>query len=195
MMVFCPHCGRAWEPESENTASEAKCPSCFASFLAPPASDRPATTATLPTAKIPTAPTVRDRTTEEQSIYADGSVSITTARAMIHGTTYALRNITSVRMAVTHPNTHCATALMTVSILVGIGSLGVLYFSWIAGLVFLFLATIGWLSARAWFRTYRADYRIIIVSSSGETEALTSKDESRVQKIVESINCAIALYH
>src|SRR4051794_1150422 len=34
----------------------------------------------------------------EENIYSDDNVSVTTARIVISGTTYALRNITSVRM-------------------------------------------------------------------------------------------------
>jgi hypothetical protein len=40
----------------------------------------------------------------EERIYADDNVSVTTARIVVSGTTYALRNITSVRMTSTVPS-------------------------------------------------------------------------------------------
>ena len=40
----------------------------------------------------------------EEGIYADDNVSVTTARIVISATTYALRNITSVRMTRTVPS-------------------------------------------------------------------------------------------
>ncbi len=49
----------------------------------------------------------------EETIYSDNNVSVTTTRVMISGTTYALRNITSVKMAMTPASQGCAIVLLT----------------------------------------------------------------------------------
>lgn len=53
----------------------------------------------------------------EETIYVDNNVSVTTARVIIFGTTYALRNITSVKMTTTPPSNGCAVTLIVVGAL------------------------------------------------------------------------------
>jgi hypothetical protein len=48
----------------------------------------------------------------EENIYSDSDVSVTTARIIVSGTTYALSNITSVKMTETAGNSGCAVALI-----------------------------------------------------------------------------------
>jgi hypothetical protein len=52
----------------------------------------------------------------EENIYSDSDVSVTTARIIVSGTTYALRNITSVKMTETAGNSGCAVALIIVGL-------------------------------------------------------------------------------
>jgi hypothetical protein len=131
----------------------------------------------------------------EENIYSDGSVSVTTARIMIGGTTYALRNITSVRMTTTEPQTGGAIALIVVGAFFILGSFGGLAQRVTAGV--LWLLVIGIIIAGGGFLSLRAlkpAYNITIASSAGEIRALTSPNKDYIAKIVSSINEAIVRY-
>ena len=51
----------------------------------------------------------------EETIYSDNNVSISTSRITAGGTTYALRNVSSVKMTTTPAKTGCAIALIIVA--------------------------------------------------------------------------------
>jgi hypothetical protein len=127
----------------------------------------------------------------EQIIYSDNTVSVSTSRIVISGTTYALRNISSVKMTFAPAKTGCAIALIVFGALILIGSLAQGGQSIVAGLIG--GAVIGGLGF-LWLRSCKADYFVTIASSSGEVRALTSKDKSYVEKIVAAINDAIIRY-
>jgi len=58
----------------------------------------------------------------EENIYSDNNVSVTTARIIVSGTTYALRNITSVKMTATKGEPVIPVVLMIVGVIVvGVG--------------------------------------------------------------------------
>jgi len=131
----------------------------------------------------------------EESIYSDGNVSITTARIMIGGTTYALRNITSVRMTTTEPQTGGAIALIVVGAFPILDTLDGFAQGGSAGGLWLLVVGIviggsGVLSLRA----LKPAYSIIVASSAGEIRALTSPNKDYIAKIVSSINEAIVRY-
>lgn len=136
----------------------------------------------------------------EETVYSDSNVSVTTARVVISGTTYALRNLTSVKMT-SSPSGQvgCAAVLLIPGILMLLLSLASCGISGLAGLVegvgagLVGLVISGGIitAAIAWMRKSRANYHVTISSSSGEAHALTSKDRNYVEKIVASINDAI----
>ena len=127
----------------------------------------------------------------EEVIYSDRRVSITTSRLVFGATTYALRNITSVKIGSTpdRGGAICLTILGAVSLFYGLANLfghegGMAFLACFVGVI---LAGIGVL----WLRSCKDDCHILIVSSSGEVKALTSKDRAYIEKIVISINDAI----
>ena len=130
----------------------------------------------------------------EENIYSDNNVSVTTARVIISGTTYALRNITSVRMTTTPASSGCAVVLIVlgaISLLVALGTFGR---DAGAGFVALLFAA-GILAAGIfWLRSLKSSFHVTIASSSGEARALTSTDRAYIDKIVGSINEAIVRY-
>ena len=130
----------------------------------------------------------------EENIYADNNVSITTARVMIGGTTYALRNITSVKMTLTPANKGCAILLLVIGIFAGLGALVTFARDTAAGFVWLLIG--GGLVAGAifWMRSLKPSFHVTIASSSGEIRALTSQDKAYISKIVAGINEAIVRY-
>jgi multisubunit Na+/H+ antiporter MnhC subunit len=126
----------------------------------------------------------------EEIIYTDTNVSVSTSRVIISGTTYALRNITSVKMTFTPAKQGCAIALIIVGALGALGGLaskdGVVP-ALIVGAIVIGLGVL-------WFRAAKPDYHVTIASSSGEGNALTARDKGYIKKIVDAINEAIVRY-
>ena len=128
----------------------------------------------------------------EEIIYQDQTVLVSTARVQIDGTTYALRNLTSVRMTSERPSSGCA-ALMTT----GGGCLIIAAFAQFGksdalaiGVLGLFCALLGW----AWLASLKTTYSVFLLSSAGERPALSSPKEDYVKGIVAAINEAIIRY-
>lgn len=140
-------------------------------------------------------PTILQRANlQEETLHADDNVCVTTTRVIIHGTTYALRNITSVRMTFTPPKTGCAIALLILGILFVPGALANISRDAAAGIPSLIIAGAIISGAILWKRSLKADYHVAIASSSGETNILTSTDSAYIEYIVNSINDAIVRY-
>jgi hypothetical protein len=131
----------------------------------------------------------------EEIIYSDSEVSVTTTRVIILGTTYALRNITSVKMAMTPVKQGCAIALLILGIIMLLGAFGGLSSKDVGGAILGLLIAAGIVAGSVfWLRSLKPDYHVTIASSAGEAHALTSKDKNYISKIVESINDAIIRY-
>ena len=133
---------------------------------------------------------------QEASLYADDNVVVTTTRISIRGTTYALRNIGSVKKGFSPINpTVCVLTITAVEgcvLLIGFQAQAHEVY-WLSGLCL--LGFICWLGvAIAWWRRLKPDYHVVILSTSGEINSLTSKNEAYVQRIVSSINDAIVRY-
>jgi hypothetical protein len=113
---------------------------------------------------------------------------------IILGTTYALRNITSVRMASTSPQIAGAILLLLLGIFLLL--LTILPFNEnnyrpIPGLILgggIIVGSIIWICSR------KPDYHVDISSASGELHVLTSKDKAYIQRVVQNINDAIVRY-
>jgi len=116
-------------------------------------------------------------------------------RVIIHGTTYALRNITSVRMTSTRSGFGCAVVLLICLVIFPLffalfaisASVGIGFFALIVA-----AAIIAWQLRR--LQRSRTTYHVAISSASGEAKALSSKDQAYIQNIVKSINDAIVKY-
>ena len=128
---------------------------------------------------------------EEETLYSDGTVSVTPARVVIGTTTYAVRNITSVKTTMTPPARGCATLVLAMGIIALLISLGVMGESISAGIVVLIIAASVIVGAIYWRRSCKPQYHVTIASASGEAHALASKDKAYIDTIVASINAAI----
>ena len=128
----------------------------------------------------------------EETIYSDENVNITTARVMFGSTTYALRNITSVKTTFTTPRIGCAIMLLVVGGVLVFAAFGFIQSAGvetgIPGLVFSICMVIAGI---LWLLRAKKTYHIAIATSAGEHRALSSKDEGYIDKIVESVNDAI----
>ena len=172
-LIACRECGKPVSTEA--TA----CPQCGA----PPLQLTPPK---LPVQPPPLQP-------KELIIYSDSSVAVTSTRVIIGGTIYSLRNITSVRMTFSPPP-------------VGFPILLLLF-----GAFFLLLMIIfpfhennstplpGFVLSGGivgvsilWLCKLKTQYHVNISSAAGEIHALTSKNQAYVQRILLSVNEAIA---
>lgn len=126
---------------------------------------------------------------EEEIIYSDQKTSISTSRVVIDGKTYALRNITSVKMSVTPAKRGCAIALIIFGAICAFISLGIKGAA-AGAVVGVIILGVGILVAAS----AKEQYHVSIASSSTEGHAMTSNDRSYIEKIVAAVNEAIIRY-
>lgn len=132
----------------------------------------------------------------EAILYSDPQLTVTSRRVIIGETTYSLRNITSVTMKTTTPNGCCAGLLILFG---GVGAFAVFSDLFTAGKLpefsSFFLIAVFLVAGIAWFRSLKPSFHVTIASASGEVEALESAEKDYIQKIVTSINDAVANHH
>jgi len=131
---------------------------------------------------------------QEETVFADSNIRITTTRIIIQATTYALRNITSVKMGTTPAKQGCAIILLILGILILPLALGVIFTEAKTGIVFLLFSGVLVSGAVLSFRACKARYHVTIASASGEANALTSDDRAYIAYVVSKINEAIVRY-
>jgi len=130
---------------------------------------------------------------EERSFLNDGGVYVSNTRIIIHGTTYATANVTSIRKHIVPANRGCALVLAVFSAL---GVVSVLPFAFerngldVAWMPFFFCAIL-LIVAILWFRSQTPTYRLMLATAGGERQGLTSKDEAVVDRVTEAIADAI----
>ena len=117
---------------------------------------------------------------EKTFFNADG-ISVTNARVVIGGQTYAMSGITSVRSIEEKPSRKGPIIL---------GIIGII-FMLIGEAATIVIGLIGIALAVFWFVSIKPTYHIGLVSASGESKALNSKDQAYISKIVNAINEAI----
>jgi len=135
----------------------------------------------------------------EEIIYSDDNVHVSTARVTILGTTYALRNVTSVRMTETPPSTGWAILVGIAGVLISWNlSIPLLMMMFEARRIegeALFMVLLGFGMALGGFyfaHTAGSTFHVIMGTSGGEIQALQSHDRDYIARITSSINDAIA---
>ena len=169
-LIQCKECGQSVSTEA------AACPHCGAPQQRP-----------VPP-PLPVPP-------QEQKIYLDKVVAVTTTRVVVGGTTYALRNITSVSMTYTPPGVLGAILLLFVGIIIFFTG-EFLSYGGISPSAIIAYTAAGFIVSGTIFGMCRAKptYHVCLSSTAGEIQVLTSKNKAYIEKIVVSINDAIALY-
>ena len=169
-LIKCRECG-----ESVSTEAIA-CPRCGApqqSPMPPP----------LPVQLPPLQP-------KEETIFSDKVVAVTTTRVIIWGTTYPLRNISSVRMTFTSPQIGWPILLIIFGIFILFMAAHPLNGD--KAPIGVFIIAYGMIAgAILWMALARTHFHVDLTSTSGEIHVLTSKDKAYIQRVVESINEAI----
>lgn len=175
MARFCDRCGASL------SNSSAFCPAC-GNALRPPAEASGLSAAAAQPAR-----------TQEKTFFNAGGITVTTARFVVPGQTYAMSGVTSVQSIVRHPSRKGPFWMIVIGLfclLAAIfvnnqpnnqeGRVG-------AGVLGAFLLVIGII----WWNSKRPVYAVRLTSASGETEACSSTDESHVDAIVNALNEAI----
>jgi len=121
----------------------------------------------------------------ETVIYKDTLVTVTTARAVIQDTTYAMANITSVRHFEQPANIGCLVAIGGVIGVVGVLSLRA---DTTVGILVLLLA--GIVGGAAWIGRHPTHW-VRIGTAGAEADAISSHDREWTRRVVEAINTAI----
>jgi Family of unknown function (DUF6232) len=120
-------------------------------------------------------------------------VAVTTSRVLCAGTTYAIGNISSVRLGETHPNAIPTLVAIAIGLCVLVAALARLEFN--PAVVFLFVVGIALIAfAVRHVHQLTPDYHLLISSSDGEVHAFTSKDRQQIERIVAGVNDAIGRY-
>ena len=117
---------------------------------------------------------------EERNFFNEGGVSVTNARFIAQGQTYAMSGVTSVKTFRKDPSRVGPIILGVVGLacLAGGGSASAF------GIVLI-------LVAGALFVLMKPEFSVLLSSASGEAKALSSKDGDFIGKVVSALNDAI----
>ncbi len=131
----------------------------------------------------------------EKTVFDDGSIIVTTARILAGGTTYAVRNITSVRMNTTTKEIPRKAGFVSL-LSWGVGGLMALFGFSVGsqgGVIVFFIGMliIGLGYSMRSRKGVETTCSVVICASSGESRVLESEDCDHVQRIVDAINEAL----
>jgi hypothetical protein len=116
---------------------------------------------------------------EEKMFFDAGNISVSNSRFIVDGQTYAMGNVTSVK-------TGFEKASKAGGILIGILGLLVLLgaksFLW--GIIIIAVGVFAFIGAKD-------KYSVVLSTSSGENQALTSENRTHIEKVVSALNDAI----
>ena len=126
---------------------------------------------------------------EEKSYFNNNAgVSVTNARFIVNGQTYAMSGVTSVKRFVKKPSIVRMVLAILLMALGGLAAIGTLVSgevsSIVAPVVMLAIGVVLWL-------INKKQYIVLLNTSSGESQALETKDSTLVDSVVEALNTAI----
>lgn len=117
---------------------------------------------------------------EEKMFFDQNGVSVSNARFIVQGQTYAMNGVTSVKQAAKHPSRLGPIILGIVGLIALFnGSSGVLW-----GVAILAVAVFWWVKQKS-------EWSVVLNSSSGETQALTSTDRPYIDGVINALNQSI----
>lgn len=118
---------------------------------------------------------------EEKSFFNQGNVSVSNSRFIVDGQTYAMNGVTSVKAGKKDPSRAGPVILGIVGLFSlfngGVGAVTV-------GLVMIGLAVF-------WWTKQKPELSVVLSSSSGEAQALSSKDPVFINGVIAALNNAI----
>jgi uncharacterized protein YunC (DUF1805 family) len=119
----------------------------------------------------------KDRQMNETVVFDENNVKVTNARFIVNEQTYAMNGVTSVKRFEKKPP-------RIVPIIIGVAGLGAMSASIIVGLLILAAAFGIW-------KIQKAQYSVVLSTSSGEAQALTSPDRPYIERVIAALNDAI----
>lgn len=117
---------------------------------------------------------------DEKTFFSSGDVSVTNARFMAKGQTYAMSGVTSVKSFRQNPSRKGPLIL---------GFIGLLAMTGGGGALLVGLLIVG--GAIAWWFSQKPEFSVLLSSASGEVKALASPDGDFISKVVGGLNDAI----
>lgn len=127
---------------------------------------------------------------ERAFLNADG-VYVSNTRVVIHGTTYAMANITSVRKHVVPASNGCAALLIAVAAIGIVGALATALTNSGDAWGGVFLCGILLLIGVLWFRSLKTKYHLMLATAGGERQGLSSEDQTVVDRVTAAVADAI----
>jgi hypothetical protein len=128
---------------------------------------------------------------QEETIFLDNAVVVTNLRIIIGGATFALRNITSVKMLFTPPRLTKPILLLIVGFMILLAAFMPINANAPAPAGAFVIAGAIIVGAILWMRRAKTKYHISLLSAAGEVQVLTSKNRTYIEQIVLRINEAI----
>jgi hypothetical protein len=119
----------------------------------------------------------------EQTFFDEAGVTVTNARFIASGRTFAVNGITSVSLYNITPRRTGPIAFFVIAFLILIGGSGGSG-SIIGALVLAGIGVLYWLSEPV-------RYSVRLMTASGESDAFTARDEFLIERIVRAVNDAI----
>ena len=118
---------------------------------------------------------------EEKIFFAQGSVSVSNSRFIVHGQTYVMNGVTSVKQVVNYPS-------KLWPFLTGLAGFIIMFDGTARSIIFggLILG-----AAIFWWIRQKPDWIVVLNSSSGETKALNSKDQAFINGVIQALNDSI----
>lgn len=113
----------------------------------------------------------------ETVVFDENNVKVTNTRFIVDGQTYAMNGVTSVKRFEKKPP-------RIVPILVALIGLGAMAGSFLIGVIIVAAAVGIW-------KIQKAQYSVLLSTSSGDAQALTSPDRVYIERVISALNDAI----
>jgi hypothetical protein len=115
---------------------------------------------------------------DEQLFFDQGGIKVSNARFIVHGQTYAMNGVTSVKQGVNPPSRGGP-------LLIGlIGLFFLIIGKYVIGVIAAVLAIF-------WWTQQKSEWLVVLSSSSGETKALRSHDQTFISSVIDALNNSI----
>ncbi len=127
----------------------------------------------------------------EKVFYDQDGIWVSSTRFMVNDQTFALSQITSVRVDRSPPKTGCATVFVAAGITIIIIGFLLAAGDVVTGLGTVVLGGFSWLIGYLLRRAARGEYAVLVRTASGEEKVLIRRDEETPASVVAAINQAI----
>lgn len=120
----------------------------------------------------------------EQVFYDQGGIAVTNSRFIVHGQTYAMSGITSVKASQISPSKKEPVFCVLGGVIITLYNLNPVTFWMYLGIAILVVSIY-------WFKSLKPTYYVTLTTNAGETQAVQSKDFDVISNIVNALNSAI----